>query len=390
MELIEEDDERMTESCITDDDDRFHLEMSNLVDQYLEKFKVVNEDDDVPGAGAGTGAPPTQVVQMVQPSRLEALKLTDFDGDKLEYPTWRDMFMAMVDSREHMSDIDKFAHLKLHIKGDAEKTIKGMFLTGANYRQALALLDQEYDKPEHRRQLLLHKFKHLPRAEKEARSLRNLYNEIQVIGAELQQLGDDIFHRESTMLDIDGKLPNKLRFEWGVLRDKDMLGTASLESLMKWLLPQIHSLERMDWSNTTQPKAPKKETKPMKEQPTAAALATTTTPGGGSSNKPSGDKPPGGKPKDLQKEKKKYPCVVCDSKSHRSWDCPVFKGLGPAERMTMANDKRMCLRCLIPGHGIKKCRNTTVKCEKCQRRHNPLLHDGDVAPKPTSEEKKST
>ena len=68
-------------------------------------------------------------------------------------------------------------------------------------------------------------------------------------------------------------------------------------------------------------------------------------------------------------------CPAC-ADSHSLTGCKKFEEMSSVRRMELVREKRLCLCCLKPGHGIKKCLSkNSCRVEGCQSKHNTKLHD---------------
>ena len=68
-------------------------------------------------------------------------------------------------------------------------------------------------------------------------------------------------------------------------------------------------------------------------------------------------------------------CPACKEAHSLSW-CQTFEEMPSERRMELVREKRLCLCCLKPGHGIKKCLSqNTCRVTGCQSKHNTKLHD---------------
>ena len=59
---------------------------------------------------------------------------------------------------------------------------------------------------------------------------------------------------------------------------------------------------------------------------------------------------------------------------HRLHECSKFLALTPSDRRTFCNETGRCYRCLFMGHSGRECKQRSLKCAKCPRMHNTLLH----------------
>ncbi|XP_052750376.1 uncharacterized protein LOC128200575 [Galleria mellonella] len=65
-------------------------------------------------------------------------------------------------------------------------------------------------------------------------------------------------------------------------------------------------------------------------------------------------------------------CTYC-SQNHYICHCKKFATLTKSERQYFIKTNNICFNCLIKGHSVKQCRQSTT-CKKCGRRHHTLLH----------------
>ena len=71
---------------------------------------------------------------------------------------------------------------------------------------------------------------------------------------------------------------------------------------------------------------------------------------------------------------KRKPCLVCQS-DHGLWQCEKFGEMNTEERRAVVYTNRLCYRCLRLGHPVIRCRLQSVKCDRCPKRHHPLIHE---------------
>nr|XP_046478563.1 uncharacterized protein LOC124217212 [Neodiprion pinetum] len=64
-------------------------------------------------------------------------------------------------------------------------------------------------------------------------------------------------------------------------------------------------------------------------------------------------------------------CPVC-SNAHGVFKCSDFLQMSISDRIQGAEKKKICLNCLSKGHFSANCRSSG--CERCQKKHNTLLH----------------
>ncbi|KAF0754056.1 Uncharacterized protein FWK35_00018224 [Aphis craccivora] len=98
----------------------------------------------------GSGKSPMATVSAVQPShsmRLPEIPLPQFSGNLADWPVFRDRFVALVDSRSNISNIEKFYYLVSCLELEASEVIKGITVSNDTYSLAWKALVERFDKP---------------------------------------------------------------------------------------------------------------------------------------------------------------------------------------------------------------------------------------------------
>ncbi|KRY76638.1 hypothetical protein T4A_3663 [Trichinella pseudospiralis] len=95
----------------------------------------INSDDHCrPAVRAGNG-------------RLPEMKLPQFSGKVLEFPTFWAQFEASIHNRSDLDAATKFTYLISSTEGQAQSSIEGIPLTAANYPQAVSILKARFGRP---------------------------------------------------------------------------------------------------------------------------------------------------------------------------------------------------------------------------------------------------
>lgn len=78
-----------------------------------------------------------------------------------------------------------------------------------------------------------------------------------------------------------------------------------------------------------------------------------------------------------QSENKMEKCSLCRKDFHPGYQCDVFRGKKPKERLHIAKKECLCVLCLHSGHTLSSCPNAAAKFKcSCGEPHNYLLHFG--------------
>lgn len=89
---------------------------------------------------------------MINTVKLPTIQLPKFSGDVLEWQSFWDQFMALVDESNlpHVSKfgISKFGNLHASLEGEARRVIQGLSLTATIYPTAYSLLKERFGRSE--------------------------------------------------------------------------------------------------------------------------------------------------------------------------------------------------------------------------------------------------
>ncbi|XP_033097624.1 uncharacterized protein LOC117101699 [Anneissia japonica] len=67
-------------------------------------------------------------------------------------------------------------------------------------------------------------------------------------------------------------------------------------------------------------------------------------------------------------------CLIHDSAQHTTEDCRAYLAKAVTDRIQLVKEKRVCFRCLKPGHGVFKCKKGYCGKDGCQRKHHPSIY----------------
>ena len=89
-----------------------------------------------------------QIQQQKHFVKLPELVISTFDGNKLQWREFWDLFQITVDQNEQLSEIEKICYLKRRLTGVAKQVISGIFISTENYVIAKQLLDDRFNDKE--------------------------------------------------------------------------------------------------------------------------------------------------------------------------------------------------------------------------------------------------
>ncbi|KAJ8983233.1 hypothetical protein NQ317_005322 [Molorchus minor] len=271
--------------------------------------------------------------------KLPTIQLPKFDGN---YETWleyRDTYESLIHSNESISSIQKYHYLRASLEGSsASQVIKSLEFTGENYAIAWNTLCERYNNT---RLLISNHVKALfniePVVKESAYKLRKLIDEISKHLRALEQLKQPIDKWDTLVIYlISTKLDTSTARRWEEYKsDKNIPNLQDFKTFLKARADLLETLEQRN--------APKGNLK-------HSGGGSTTTRGLFSGQ---------------------MKCVVCN-KGHLIYNCEDFSNLCINERIEKAQNLKLCLNCLKPGHFAKNCRLSA--CRKCKAKHNTLLH----------------
>lgn len=281
--------------------------------------------------------------------KLPRLELPKFSGDLTEWQSFWDRFEALVDQSE-LPDISKFSYLQSLLQGEALSVIQGLALSSANYKTACNLLKDRFGRPQkiifaHVQGLLNVSLPPRVKGANTCDSLWKLLDQLQCHVRSLEGLGinGDQYGVVLTPV-ILSRLPQDIRLEWS----RESSGHEDdLDWLLSFLQREIERRERSEtFKDVSTEKTVVRQDVERRKVSSASALQTSA-------------------------EEVSPLCAFCQ-KRHRSEKCWQIIKLDVPDREEKVKEKRLCFKCLLPGHLSKHCKGK-VKCTSCNGFHNVLF-----------------
>ncbi|XP_075163297.1 uncharacterized protein LOC142235931 [Haematobia irritans] len=277
-----------------------------------------------------------------------------FDGDFLNWPTFRDFFTAVYINNSRLSDIEKLCHLLKKTSGEARDVVSKFPLTHRSFALAWKALKGTYDNT---RLLVNHQLKllfDLPVLESETSSgLKKLQRGIStcISTMSIYDVATDDWDPILVFLCLQ-RLPKCTVTLWEQsIKDKSAL--SSWSDLDFFLTERIQTLTCLRDIRGIDARPP--ANKRIRSHFTNAK--TTRSP---SSTPPSSQSSPD------------RLCVLC-RRHHHLRTCSRFHNLSVRERMNIIRSHQCCMNCLSRRHIAANC-PSAYDCGKCGRRHHTLLH----------------
>lgn len=288
---------------------------------------------------------------------LPEIKLPVFDGQFINWPAFKEIFLARIHKNALLSNLQKFYYLKGALNGDAAEDIQHISVIGDNYRVVWDMLLKQY---ENKRVLFSHYMDMFENQSsfscEDHNSLRRFLQTIRSCLNAISSLGVNITDQTQILaFYIIRKLPKTIRNNWNrSLGSNQEIFTVDqvlhfLEESYQVMITSstIRSTSSSSKSETNSNKS--REFNAPKPKKDIKAFVTETKP-----------------------KAKVFKCAICAAE-HSIRECAQFLNTSVAERKNTVDRLKLCYNCLGFNHMLPKC--TSIRnCLHCGGRHHSLLH----------------
>lgn len=336
----------------------FEVEIKFKSDASLRSQELKNFDDLYfrTKLYASKLQPSVESVKVVNPTtesrpNLPKLELYSFDGELENFTTFYETFCSLVHNQPNIPKIDKFHYLLSCTKGSALNIVKSVPISANNYDLVWkSLLDKYQDN----RLLVgryLDKMLNFSPLIKESSANLNLfietfehsYKAIQALN--IKDLNSIVLcHIALRALDPS----TRKSFEQNAKQDQ----IPTFTELMTFIHNQVKVLDHsMSYSSTSN--VPNRQNKPvLKYDKNINKVSHNSITRSNNLNKLS--------------------CPHC-GENHMIFRCDHFRKLTSTQRISRANQLKLCHNCLKQNHEAKDCKSD-FRCVVCKKMHNSLLH----------------
>lgn len=287
--------------------------------------------------------------------------LGKFDGTHVNWPAFRDLFTALVDSRGYPA-LSKLLYLKKACTGPAALALSGYDPLGECYQDAWNALKAIYDDNYAVAQALIDRLLDMPKArDREVGELRRIIDTTTSTLRQLASLGHNVEAWSPLIVNVmTRKLPISIVDQWEQKRRREE--TPDLDDLVEFLEGKARLRLFSGEASRENPK-------------NAGGM-----PGAGGRNRPSGNSNvPGGSNKrrvDRPLFRAIRPRLECRGCGQDHWlaNCPELCGKPIPERRRALTKLGMCFNCLNFGHQATACgRPGCANGSCCGDKHHRLL-----------------
>ncbi|KAK5982308.1 hypothetical protein GCK32_015873 [Trichostrongylus colubriformis] len=291
--------------------------------------------------------------------RLPKFDLPIFTGDIAKFGEFWDVFDSAVHSNRLIPATIKFHYLRSSLKDDALALVAGYDITEANYELAVSTLRESYFRPTFMRVQMSRRLEDHPKASSSAISQRITLARIKSIWLQLKKLGE----QESNvfvMRIIREKFPSRTLEYVGHQQAQDE-ATWGVSQLLDALDSSIRTFEAIEDSahrgdTQLQTMALRSDSRSPSREPSPSTSRRRRV-----SRSPSRSR--------RSESRREGRCAFCHSPQHRTYQCDV--GMSIQARRRIAQDYRLCYRCLSQYHTVHECERPP--CPICQGGHHKLL-----------------
>lgn len=275
---------------------------------------------------------------------LPKIELPKFDGNTIQWRSFRDMFASMVHENRSLSEIERFHFLVSCLSGPALDIVKSVPMSADNYAIAWGALINRFDNQRLLATAHVEKLFTFERLQRESvTGLTSFINTFRENVAAIRAIGVDdlagflLFFIGARVVDPE----TRRLFESSVPQDS----IPNLDSLLEFASQRRKILENVGSYNIQSDIGPKKS-KGERSSGKFSLAATTSS--------------------------KSVYCAFCD-RAHLIYKCFAFKKKSVTDRREYVMNKKLCFICLSADHLVGACQSTYM-CKSCGGRHSTLLH----------------
>ena len=313
------------------------------------------------------------IAEGMEAARLPTPQLKVFNGDPLDWPTWKAAFETVIEKRTVKSN-EKILYLLQFLSGPPKKIVEGyQFVhTREAYTEAKRTLERRFGHPAVVAEAFRKRLENWPRiSPRDGIALRDFADFLKTCELAMQSIEDlETLNKQHGNKQLLRVLPSWAHPKWGVrVRDHQLKhGDNKFPPFSEFVrfvteiaevqcLPVLSSLATNECVKESKPRIYRGNTRPRRNSE-VSTLATRVK-----------------EKQAIPRDGKKVHCHWCGSASHGLDLCHEFMKKPRKEITQFIIRKGLCLKCLTHGHMSKenKC-ESLPSCAKCNLPHLTCLH----------------
>jgi len=279
---------------------------------------------------------------------IPIIKLVPFNGSPLRYVEFIEQFRIHIHDKPHLKDDTRMVQLRMHVTGEAERTISGLGSQGIMCTTTMKMLKENFGQPSVIARAFIRKITERRKIQLDDRqALRESSFDMINCLATLRQIN---YFANDNLQKIVRCLPDHLIEKWK---------NVATDIREKSEIPQLEHI-----SNFVRKRAK------AKFDPDFGDVLKMDT----SRNVGFRREDRRGIHSNTKASRKAPKCYICQAE-HRVHDCPTMADSSPEERIQHTKNRRLSFSYLVRGHPTRQCRSRNKYGKNgCTRIHHPLLH----------------
>ncbi|GMR61910.1 hypothetical protein PMAYCL1PPCAC_32105, partial [Pristionchus mayeri] len=275
---------------------------------------------------------------------LPTISLIPFNGESTDWESFYSQYTSIIDSRTHLSKVEKLVYLRNALRGPALKTVEGIPIGGEYLDDTITRLKENYGRSKRSNTTLINQ---LHSIKPKSHSLEDQLECTQQFINKVIQISDkSVVDNFIAIHQIAGTIHSTHIKRMYTLEPSTMMeALKSIESDIREQI-EIRNLE------STFRSINHNENHSHQRQKEKFTDSTFT--------KPSFTNPP--------KSSNGISCVYCGK--HKYSYCPTITSI--SDRKSILREKKLCFKCLSPHHTFTQCDR---KCKQCTKPHHNTLCD---------------
>ncbi|XP_033100368.1 uncharacterized protein LOC117103861 [Anneissia japonica] len=353
-ELLDDDEFEIEEQWMESSQEAF-WKVKNLAKKFITKNKPVKETTQVSNVTTTSSDSLNSLDELKLALELPKAEVLEFNGNPVNYWTFVNNFKTNVASKLS-NDNTKLQYLLQLCKDKARTCIESCpLMESGGYDKALEILRKQFGQPHIILSALMSDMLNRKKINiGDGGALWSLVSVMKKCHVTLTQMGyTSDLNSTSNLLKVQSLLPTVLQNKWAnvahtILDDRE----PTFLDMLTFIEKQAEVSCNMFGRSVGKPASVSNVFRES-ERPKIRTNVVKTTKG--------------------------LSCFSC-GEDHRIYSCKNFYDMCYDDKLKTVKSKRLCFRCLMPGHMVSKCRRE-VECRSCNsNKHHELLHPPTTKP----------